>query len=101
MNQELFEHWSKEYVLAQEIIEELWFCSCWNIYDIIINIWKYLQILKKQDWKEYENTEYMFFVYWADTMWYTEHGTTIRCSWLSSKWKKLLKKIDKINNLIK
>lgn len=43
-------------------------------------------------WKNnnYEDLPTMFFLSWADREGYLEHGTTIRCSWLSDKGKELL-----------
>lgn len=39
----------------------------------------------------YEDLPTMFFLSWADHEGYTEHGTTIRCSWLTPKGEDLLK----------
>jgi hypothetical protein len=46
------------------------------------------------DITKYEDLPVMFFLSWADREGYTEHGTTIRCSWMTQKGDELLKDID-------
>lgn len=38
----------------------------------------------------YEDLPVMFFLSWADREGYTEHGSTVRCSWISDKGKELI-----------
>lgn len=47
-------------------------------------------------WSEtkYGDMPVMFFLAWADREKYIEHGTTIRCSWLTEKGKELLKDLE-------
>ena len=45
---------------------------------------------------EYEDLPTMFFLSWADREEYIEHGTTIRCSWLTAKGEELLRELDAI-----
>ena len=44
----------------------------------------------------YEDFPVMFFLSWADSCGYIEHGTTIRCSWLTTKGKELLRDLDEV-----
>jgi len=41
----------------------------------------------------YDDLPVMFFLSWADREGYVEHGTTIRCSWMTEKGDELLKDI--------
>lgn len=51
-------------------------------------------------WKNnsYENLPLMFFLSWADREKYIEHGSTIRCSWMTEKGEKLLKDLIYLEN---
>ena len=44
----------------------------------------------------YDDLPTMFFLYWADHAGYVEHGTTIRCGWLTAKGEALLEAIDTV-----
>lgn len=46
------------------------------------------------DRTDYDDLAVMFFLCWADREGYIEHGTTIRCSWMSKKGDELLKDLD-------
>ena len=43
---------------------------------------------------KYEDLPTMFFLSWADDKGYIEHGTTIRCSWMTSEGDELLRDLD-------
>ena len=75
--------------------EQFDFCGCGDNEDLFGYIAKMLDRLERHEWGEYKDAPYMFFVYWADTQGLTEHGTTIRCSWLTPKGKELLSNIKK------
>ena len=66
-------------------------CACGNPDDLSIYIRDLLLKLRNQDWQSYEDLPYMFFVNWANEKGYAEHGTTIRCSWLTVLGKELLR----------
>ena len=74
-------------------IEVLGLCGCGNPDDITIWIGEMLKKLDSQNWGEYSDMPYMFFVYWANDKNFAEHGTTVRCSWLTESGKKLLNDI--------
>lgn len=43
---------------------------------------------------DYADLPVMFFLSWANREKYIEHGTTIRCSWLTEKGEELLRDLD-------
>lgn len=75
-------------------------CGCGDSDSIMIYIGEMLTKLDKQEWEPYENLPYMFFVSWANKQEIAEHGTTIRCSWLTEKGKEILKQIEKFTEVI-
>ena len=54
-------------------------CSCW-------------------DNNDYDDLPVMFFLSWADREKYIEHGTTIRCSWMTEKGDELLNDLIEIES---
>ena len=74
----------------------LGFCGCGDLESNLNYIKKMLQMLDEQRWGDPDDTAYMFFVYWADGAGLTEHGSTVRCSWLSETGKELLSDIDTV-----
>lgn len=86
--------WESEASYLQ--INHLGFCGCGNPDEIMLYVKEMLEALDKQEWKEYEDKPYMFFVYWANEKNFAEHGTTARCSWLTELGKELLVDINKI-----
>ena len=60
-----------------------------------------LEKLDRQEWSEYEDYPYMFFVYWADVQGLTEHGVSVRCSWLDDKGRELLAEIRSAQEVTK
>lgn len=46
----------------------------------------------------YENMELMFFLNWADSREFIEHGTTIRCSWMTEAGTALIAAITEIES---
>jgi hypothetical protein len=50
----------------------------------------------RKEWNEngYEDFPLMFFLSWATQEGYIEHGTTVRCSWLTSKGEELLRDLE-------
>jgi len=73
--------------------ETIGFCGCGNPEEMMGYIKTMLEKLDSKDWGNYEDKPYMFFVYWADKNGFTDHGTTVRCSWLTEKGKELLNNI--------
>lgn len=62
---------------------------------------KYVKQTKSEDrscWDitKYEDLPVMFFLSWADHEGYIEHGTTIRCSWMTEKGDELLRDLIEI-----
>jgi len=56
-----------------------------------------------EDYSCWDNTKYedlpvMFFLSWADRAGYIEHGSTVRCSWMTDKGNELL---DDLNEVLK
>jgi len=52
-------------------------CSCWDI-------------------TKHEDLPVMFFLSWADREGYIEHGSTIRCSWMTEKGNELIKNLEEV-----
>lgn len=79
-------------------------CGCGNPRSISRSIAEYvLGMLKTYTPKagedpliaaQYEDLPVMFFLSWADREGYIEHGTTIRCSWLTKKGEELIIDIE-------
>uniref|UniRef100_A0A6H2A273 Uncharacterized protein n=1 Tax=viral metagenome TaxID=1070528 RepID=A0A6H2A273_9ZZZZ len=84
--------WGDEKSFLQ--IEILGFCGCGNPDDVMLYVGEMLKKLQKNDWGNYEDLPYMFFVYWANNKNFAEHGGTIRCSWLTDLGEELLKDIN-------
>jgi len=47
----------------------------------------------------YEDLPVMFFLSWADREGYIEHGTTIRCSWMTEKGNELLSDLIEVEGV--
>lgn len=75
-------------------IEILGFCGCGDPDDTMLYVKEMLERLDNQNWGDYEDRPYMFFVYWANHKGFAEHGTTARCSWLTGKGSELLADIN-------
>lgn len=82
---------SKRNYLQSKILH---FCGCGNPDEIMAYVKEFLQKLDKREWGEYEDKPYMFLCYWADHEGLSEHGSTVRCSWLTEKGKELLNDIN-------
>jgi len=78
--------------------EVLGFCGCGNPSEVMEYVRQMLLKLNAQDFGDYEDLPYMFFVYWANDKEFAEHGTTARCSWLTDKGKELLRDIETVSN---
>jgi hypothetical protein len=74
--------------------EVLGFCGCGSPDDVMGYVGSYLDDLVNNRFGDYEDIPYMFLAYWADHNGYTEHGSTVRCSWLTDKGKELLADIN-------
>jgi len=48
------------------------------------------------DRTSYDDMPVMFFLSWADSQDYIDHGTTIRCSWMTEKGDELLRDLDDV-----
>ncbi len=79
------------------------FCSCGDpvsvlfyIRDMLLRHCKHPETDDISCWQvtQYEDLDVMFFLYWADHKGFTEHGTTIRCSWIDEKGIALLKSLQ-------
>jgi hypothetical protein len=84
-------HQSKTDYLATE---GFGFCACGDPGDNLLYIKEILEKLDKNDWGEYEDRHYMFAVYCLDRFGLTEHGSTVRCSWLTDKGREVLEDIN-------
>ena len=100
LNQEEDGVWTDEHGHAYSTKKEylqtelLGLCGCGDPYIMMIYIRDYLSRLDENRWLKYEDLAYMFFVYWANDKEFAEHGTTVRCSWLTKKGKELLADIN-------
>lgn len=71
------------------------FCGCGNGDEVMIYVKNYLEEIKSAKWdRTLDDLSYTFFLYWADHKEFIEHGTTVRCSWLTPKGKELLNDIN-------
>lgn len=75
-------------------IKILGFCGCGNGDEVMKYVRDFLLSVQENRFGSYEDIPYMFISYWADHNEYTEHGTTVRCSWLTDKGKELLDDIN-------
>jgi hypothetical protein len=76
--------------------EVLGFCGCGNPDEILEYTKVMLGKLKNQEWGEYSDHPYMFFVYWANEKGFAEHGSTARCSWLTELGEEILRDIKTV-----
>lgn len=86
-------HTSKAGYLQTEF---LGFCGCGDPDDTMLYVKEMFEKLDKQEWGDYEDRAYMFFVYWANDKGFAEHGITARCSWLTPLGKELLKDMNEV-----
>lgn len=63
----------REHVVQSETAD----CACWSR-------------------NRYDDDSLMFFLSWACREGYIEHGTTIRCSWMTEKGNELLRDLDAV-----
>ena len=82
---------SKSEYLQSEI---LGFCGCGDPNTVMLYVRDYLISLSKNEYGDYSDIPYMFLAYWADHNGFTEHGTTVRCSWLTERGQELLADIN-------
>lgn len=86
-------HESEKAYLQQNI---LGFCGCGNPDEVMLYVETMLEKLDNEEWGDYEDMPYMFFVYWANENDFVEHGISARCSWLTDKGRDLLADIKKV-----
>tara|TARA_R110000868_G_scaffold268789_2_gene527987 strand:+ start:4729 stop:5091 length:363 start_codon:yes stop_codon:yes gene_type:complete len=70
------------------------FCGCGNGNEVMRYIQDHLINLENQEWGSYEDIPTMFLLYWLNHKGFSEHGTTVRCSWLTDLGKELLADIN-------
>ena len=70
------------------------FCTCGNQLETMIYIKEMLQKLVTQQWSDYSDMPYIFFVRWADSMKFTDHGISVRCSFLTDYGNELLRDLN-------
>ena len=80
-------------------ISVLGFCGCGNQDEVMGYVYAMLKrvadtTIDKGIEFEYSDLPSMFFLYWADKNNFIEHGTTIRCSWLTDLGKQLIADIE-------
>jgi hypothetical protein len=68
-------------------------CGCGNPDGVMGWICDILTKIEKEEFPVYEDLPVMFFLYWADHKEFVEHGSSIRCCWLTDKGKELLSDI--------
>ena len=71
-------------------------CGCGNPGELRDYIRAFMHRLADKDWPPYEDMPAMFLINWLNDRDYAEHGTTVRCSWLTDKGKRLLSDLDTI-----
>lgn len=91
IDEESVAHRSKKEYLQTEILH---FCGCGDGDAVMVYVKEFLEKQKTQAWGNYEDLPYMFLAYWADHEGFTEHGTTVRCSWLTERGEELLNDIN-------
>jgi len=69
---------------------DLGLCCCGCPEMLVEYIRKMLLRVHERDFGTYEDLPYMFFVNWADDKGLINHGTTVRCGWLTDKGRKFL-----------
>lgn len=76
-------------------ISVLGFCGCGNQDDVMGYVYDMLKKVDNVHYEfEYSDIQSMFFLYWADKQNFIEHGTTIRCPWLTDLGKQLITDIE-------
>jgi hypothetical protein len=78
-------------------VEKLAFCGCGNPEEVSINyILPILIKIKDQYNFDYDNLQDMFVLYYLTDKNFIEHGSTVRCSWLTENGKILLNDLMQI-----
>lgn len=95
-DESLYVRWGKER-LTKEFLQGtvLGLCGCGDPDATMAYIGTMLEKIKNETFGSYTDMAYMFFVYWASHNYFTEHGTTVRCGWLTDKGKDALELINK------
>lgn len=66
------------------------FCGCGNAEEVGAYLLETLEMCDRQEWPPYEDGHRMLALYVLDAADLLEHGTTIRCSWLTEKGREIL-----------
>lgn len=85
---------SRESYLCSEILPS---CGCGDPLSIGYYVKTMIEsYVGQENWDKvnYDDLPTMFFLSWADRQGFTEHGTTIRCSWLTEKGEMLLRDLQ-------
>lgn len=71
-------------------------CDCGNPDEVMRYVGEMLAKLDRQEFGNYKDMPYMFFVYWANHNKFASHGTSARCSFLTDLGKELLRDIREV-----
>ncbi len=86
--------WSGE--LDYLCIHHLGLCGCGNPEEVAGYVRERLALIRGQDYPSYEDLPAMFFLYWADDKGLAEHGSTVRCAWLTEKGESVLRDLENL-----
>lgn len=89
----------------------MWACWCWHsehhkylTYKVLESIYLYHEKnLEYEDtfiWKYENEYETWLLLNWFDSLWITEHWSSVYWSWLSESWKELYKNIYECNKFM-
>ncbi len=71
-------------------------CGCGNPEEVAGYVRDGLRRIADANYPDYEDLPAMFFQNWADHKGFTDHGTTVRCGWLTEKGEELLADLDTV-----
>ena len=75
---------------AKEIWTDLGFCGCYVGEGLLPKIKETLELCHQDNWGGELDDLTVFMLYWLHSQRFTDHGTTIRCSWRTEKGDNLL-----------
>jgi hypothetical protein len=91
--------------------EIMWWCGCWHsehhqyfTYKVLESIYLYHEKnLEYKDtfiWKYENEYETWLLLNWFDSLWITQHWSSVYWSWLTESWKELYKNISECNKFM-
>ena len=86
--------YATEVIGPPSVAREFEWCGCGDSAEIDAAMLDYLRRIDRNDYGDYEDIAYMLLAYLADARGWADHGTTIRCAWLTEDGKEAMANLD-------